>query len=81
MLPVILLHTRSIEFWYDKSIGQDLEGSGHGLLEVLPLHIHRDTEKKTHKKTVRIAGAPAKIRTEYLLNTSLERYRFTNRSV
>jgi hypothetical protein len=75
MLSII---SHSIELWYDRSIGKDLEGSGHGLLEVLPLHIPGWTEKKHTIKTVGIADAPAKIRTEYVMHTSLERYRFAN---
>jgi hypothetical protein len=34
--------------------------------------------EKDHKKPLRITGVPAEIRTEYLPDTNLERYRYVN---
>jgi hypothetical protein len=47
------------------------EGSVHGPIEVLSQHLPRRTEEN-HEKLTQEAGAPAKFRIEYLLNTSLE---------
>jgi hypothetical protein len=56
---------------------KDLEGNGHGRIEVLSCNLHRGTEK-THESSVRISDVPAKIRTENLPNMGLDRYRQTN---
>jgi hypothetical protein len=45
----------------------ELEGSNHGLTEVLSWHL-----LKTSKTSVSIATVQAKIQTKHLLNTSLE---------
>jgi hypothetical protein len=53
-------------------MGKNLEGSGCGQIEALSWHL-RIRAKKDHEKTlVRIAGVPAKIRTEHLTNKSLD---------
>jgi hypothetical protein len=49
---------------------QDLEGSDHGLIEVLSQHLPGRTEEKH----VTISGILAEIGTEYLPKTSLEHY-------
>jgi hypothetical protein len=58
-------------------VGRDLEGSGHGLVEVLPRNFLLGL-RKTTKISVRIAGVPAEIRTDYLPNTKLEPQRYAS---
>jgi hypothetical protein len=41
-------------------------------------YIFLERPRKNTNKSVMIAGAPTEIRTEYLVNTSLERYRFAS---
>jgi hypothetical protein len=53
-----------------------VEGSGHGLIEVLSRHFPGGTDK-SHENTTRISSDPAEIRTEHFLNTSRERYLLT----
>jgi len=59
------------ELW----LGKDLKGVSH------PIWRHSETGlrrfRKTTKTSIRISGNPANIRSGYLLNTSLEHYRYT----
>jgi hypothetical protein len=57
-------------------MGMDLEGSSHGLFEVLSWHLPEVTVE--NHEILMIVGAPAKIRTEYLPNTNLQRYFLIN---
>jgi hypothetical protein len=57
-------------------MGKNWEGSGRGLIEVLPRDLPGGT-KENHKKPVRIAGVPVKIRTKRLPNISLDQW-FSN---
>jgi hypothetical protein len=45
-----------------------------GLIELLAQNLPRGDEENDERKTVRIVGVPAEIRTEYFINTSLKRY-------
>jgi hypothetical protein len=53
-------------------IGQDLEGSGRGLIEVISRNLAWRTEEII--KNLRTASVPGEIRTEELLNTTPEPY-------
>jgi hypothetical protein len=57
------------EWW----IGKDFKGSGSDIIEALSNNLFGSTEKKTAKKSVRIASVLAKIRTENLQNATLKR--------
>jgi hypothetical protein len=54
-------------------MGRDLERSGCRLIEAASRNLFEGTEKNRDKTSVRIVYIPAKIRTEYYSNTSLER--------
>jgi hypothetical protein len=58
-------------------MGKNSPGSGRGLIGVLNPHVWRDPGKP-RRTSVRIPNVPVEIRTEYLPNASLERYRYTN---
>jgi hypothetical protein len=58
-------------------IGKDLEESGLGQIEVLPRHLPEGTEEN-NDKPVWTAYGWTEIRTEHLLNASLERYHCPN---
>jgi hypothetical protein len=51
-----------------------MEGSVSGPIEEISLHVLKRL-MKTMKTSVRSAGVPGLIRTEYLPNTSIGRYR------
>jgi hypothetical protein len=53
-----------------------LEGSGSGLVDVLPRNSNAGSEEYQEKK--RAVGVPAEFRTEHFSNTSLKSYRYTN---
>jgi hypothetical protein len=53
-----------------------MEGNGQRLMEILSRRLLGGTENNA-KTTIEIAGISVKIRTEYLLNTSLENYLYT----
>jgi hypothetical protein len=56
-------------------LGKNLEGNGHGLIDVLSWYFSGGTGKKNTKKTwFRIADDPAEIQTVHLSNTSIEHY-------
>lgn len=56
-----------------------LDWKGSGIIELLSRYFPAGSEK-THGKPVRIAGVPVEIRTKFLPNLSLQRYRYTNLS-
>jgi hypothetical protein len=56
------------EWWTEK----DLEGSNHGLIQL----IYMKELRKITKPLLRIASAPAEIQTEHLLYTSLQHYSY-----
>jgi hypothetical protein len=53
------------------------EGSGHVLMEVISMHLSRDTEENHKKASLRIVGISAKIRNRRLLSASLVRCCYT----
>jgi hypothetical protein len=61
-----------------KRVGRDFKERGRGHIEVLSWNLAGRTEEN-HESQVRIASVLAEIRTEYLPNTSLERYSHTNK--
>jgi hypothetical protein len=62
------------EYWTRK----DSEERGRGLVEVLFRYLPGGTEEKPQNTLVKITVVPAKIRTQYLLNTNLKRYSYTD---
>jgi hypothetical protein len=50
-----------------------LEVSSYGLIKAIPWHFPGATDEH-HEKSVMIAGVPAEIHTEQLLNASVEHY-------
>jgi hypothetical protein len=56
------------EWWIEK----DLEGSSHGLTEILSQHLSGNDTEKPQKTSLEIASALAEIQTEHFPNTSLE---------
>jgi hypothetical protein len=58
----------------ERWIGKDLEGRGHGLIEALYGLLPGGAEE-FHENPDKTACDPAEMRTEYLPNTTLERYR------
>jgi hypothetical protein len=56
----------------ERRIRRDLKGDGHGIIEVSYRYLYGITEKK-HGNLLKIADAPAEIRTEDLPNARLER--------
>jgi hypothetical protein len=56
----------------------DLKGSGRSLVEVFFQHF-LGCPAESHKKAVRVAGAPAEISTQYLLRAGLGHHRSTLR--
>jgi hypothetical protein len=54
-------------------IGNNVDGSGHGQIEVMSKYITKGTEGP-NEKPVSIVGAPTKIRIECLWNASLQCY-------
>jgi hypothetical protein len=61
----------------ERLIGNNLEGSGRGLIELLIRHFSGMTEENK-KISVRIGDVPARIRTDHLPNTGLQRHLYSN---
>jgi hypothetical protein len=57
---------------------KELEGSGHGSIGLLSWNFPGGCRGKQQKSLVRIGGVSAKIRTEHLPNTNLDRYSITD---
>jgi hypothetical protein len=72
------LRLYNIEWWNNRWIGKDLQGSGRGQFEVLCRHLPGWTEDTHGKPPAKIAGVPAKIRTKRFPNISLQRYLSTS---
>jgi hypothetical protein len=56
----------------------DLEGSGHGLIQILSQYLLQGTDKNLEKTSFRISGVLIKIATAHFLSISLEYYHYTN---
>lgn len=70
LVALVINHQSSCIGWQDNWwIGKHLEGSRHGLNELLFWNSHRT--EKNHENLVKIASDPADIPTEYLTSTRL----------
>jgi hypothetical protein len=57
----------------EQRIGQHLDGSDHGLTQIISWHLPQETEKNHEKLPIRIARVPAEIRIEHLTNFKEQR--------
>jgi hypothetical protein len=69
-----ICHNMIDEWW----IGKDLEGNNRGLIKVIPREFACRNWGKLEETLVRVFGVKSKIRTQHVLNTSPERYPYTN---
>jgi hypothetical protein len=52
------------------------KGSGRVLIDILSRNFLEGTRINDEKASIKITGVPVEIRTEHLLNSSLERHRY-----